>query len=227
MVPGLSIEPSKERHHSRWFVLFLLACLLAATGWYGYHWYMTGEQPPVEIPIAKANPAVDESDVTKSMVNTHSVPATHPRYISIPAIGVKKTRVFEVGLTKQNMLDTPKNIHDAAWYNKSQTPGVGYGAVLINAHNGGIYKDGVFASLHQLKRDDEIIVERGDGKTYEYRVVENRTMSLDEVNETGMKTMMKSARQDREGLNLITCAGKWVPRIQQFDQRIMLRAVAK
>jgi LPXTG-site transpeptidase (sortase) family protein len=134
-------------------------------------------------------------------------------------------RVQKVGVTSNNQLDVPKNINDAAWYQKSATPGQGYGAVLIDGHNGGITRNGVFAKLNTLSQGDQITVERGDGKKYTYSVVENESMSLDEVNSTGMKKMMKSADEDTEGLSLITCDGKWIPKIQQFDRRIMLRAV--
>ncbi len=50
-------------------------------------------------------------------------------------------------------------------------------------------------------------------------------MSLDDVNTKGMKMMAESAVPGKEALNLITCDGKWVPRLGQFDRRIMLRAV--
>lgn len=186
---------------------------------------MTGMQPPVPFPVAMADPKVDETDVTPSAVDSYKVPATHPRYISIESLGVGKTRVFSVGVTDQNLLDTPRNINDAAWYKKSMTPGSEYGAVLINAHNGGNTKNGVFAKLSTMKEGDEITVERGDGKIFTYSVVENQIMDLDEVNKTGMKMMMQSADSTKEGLNLITCAGKWIPRLGQFDQRVMLRAV--
>ncbi len=97
--------------------------------------------------------------------------------------------------------------------------------MLIDAHNGGVSRDGIFAGLHTLENGDRIVVERGDGNNYTYEVAENQSMSLEEVNKTGMDKMMKSADESVEGLNLITCDGQWVPRLQQFDRRIMLRAI--
>jgi LPXTG-site transpeptidase (sortase) family protein len=225
MDTGLVIVPQKERRILRWLTAVIIVGLLAISSWYAYSWYTNGTPLPLPIPIARADPAVDESDVAQSAIDQYTVPATNPRYISIPSLNVGNTRVYPVGVTAQNILDTPRNISDAAWYKKSMTPGSGYGAVLIDAHNGGNTKDGVFAKLDTLKPGDKITVERGDGKQFSYSVVENQIMNLDEVNKTGMKMMMQSAETDKEGLNLITCAGKWVPRLGQFDQRVMLRAV--
>jgi len=222
---GLEIKQKREFHLWRWFFWLLLIALLALAGWYGYKWYSTGEEPPLPIPIASADPSIDEKDVSEAQIDEYTVPALQPRYISIPALNISKVRVQKVGLTTNNLVGVPKNINDTAWFDKSATPGQGYGAVLIDGHNGGITKNGVFAKLGSLKEGDEITLERGDGKKFTYEVRENKSMSLEEVNATGMKDMMKSIDEDTEGLSLITCDGKWVPRIQQFDRRIMLRAV--
>lgn len=209
----------------RFVILIVLVILLVATGWYAYRWYVAGDPFPVEVPIfATANPDIDESEVTATQIKDHTVPPLQPRYISIPTIDVSDTRVFAVGVEANGALGVPSNISDAAWYNKSSTPGSG-GVVLIDAHNGGVTRNGVFAKLGTLQKGDKITVERGDGQKFTYQVYENQSMPLDEVNATGMKMMMESAVPGKEALNLITCDGKWVPRLGQFDRRIMLRAV--
>ena len=96
---------------------------------------------------------------------------------------------------------------------------------MIDAHNGGVSRNGVFAKLGTLKKGERITLERGDGQKFTYAVYENQSMTLDEVNSTGMRMMAESAVPSKEALNLITCDGKWVPRLGQFDRRIMLRAV--
>ena len=209
------------------FALALVSMLLIC-GWYAYQWFVHGDEPPV-VPLpasALADPSVDETPVTQKMINEYKVPASHPRYISIPALGIKNARVQSVGLTENNVLDTPKNISDTAWYNKSATPGQGYGAVIIDGHNGGISRDGVFAGLDKLKNGDEITIERGDGEIFTYEVTENKTESLKDANTSGMQRLMKPYDTSKEGLGLITCAGKWVPRDKVFDKRILVRAIA-
>lgn len=224
----MALAIRRERRGFPWvrtILLVLLIGLLVATGWYTFRWYMYGDSLPIAIPaFATADPRVDESEVTATLVDQHKVAPYEPRYLSIPSLGIGSTRVFGVGIDDTGALDTPANISDVAWYNKSGTPGSG-GVILMDGHNGGITRNGVFAELRNLKKGDIIELERGDGKKFRYEVRENQSMPLEEVNATGMKMMMESAESNAEGLNIITCDGKWVPRYQQFDRRIMLRAV--
>ena len=226
---GLYIQYKRDYHIRTLLILIMSVFVVTVLGWYMYNWFTTGEKPPV-IPLpasALADTTVDETPVTLGDINTYKVPATHPRYISIPSLNINKARVQEVGLTKSNVLDTPKNIADTAWYKNSALPGQGYGAVLIDGHNGGVSRDGVFAKLDQLKKGDEIIIERGDGKKIHYNVMENNTESLKDANTTGMKRLMTPFDTSKEGLGLITCAGNWVPRDKVFDKRILIRAIAE
>jgi len=228
-MPGLYIERKRDLHIIRWLICLVIVLVLVAVGYYAYEWYTTGSRPPlVPLPAsAYADPSVDESPVTLADINNYKVPATHPRYISIPALGINKARVVIVGLTKNNTLDTPAKIADTAWYKDSAFPGQGYGEVVIDGHNGGISRNGIFVHLDQLKNDDKIIIERGDGKKFTYDVVENRTESLQDVNATGMQRLMTPYDSSNEGLGLITCAGNWIPRDRVFDKRILVRAVVE
>lgn len=163
---GLYLEHKRDFHWRRWLLILVAVLLLAISGWMAYRWFTTGEKPPI-IPLpasALADPSVNEETLSKEAIDNYKVSATHPRYISIPALNITKARVQSVGLTKNKLLDTPVNIHDTAWYREGAFPGQGYGAVIINGHNGGMTRDGVFAGLDKLKNGDQIIVERGDGK---------------------------------------------------------------
>lgn len=223
---ALYIHSRNSADTARW-ILILFVIVLSATAWSAYSWYMQRLEPPViPLPDAVTDSIVDESVVPKAAVDNYTVPATHPRYISIPSLGIARARVQEVGLTKTNALDTPRNISDTAWYRQSAHPGEGYGVVLIDGHNGGMSRDGVFVNLDKLKTNDQIIIERGDGQIYTYRVVEDRTESLRDVNTTGMERLMTPYDSTKEGLGLITCAGNWSPHSRQFDKRILVRAVA-
>jgi len=219
---ALDIHYAKERHTGRLIFTIILIALLAATGWYGYKWYTTGEIP-FSFPIASANTAVSESAVTPAQISKYSALASNPRYIRIPSLDVGNTRVFPVNLDASNQVETTPNINETAWYKKSATPGSG-GVMIISGHSIGTNHDGAFSRLKTLQAGAQIVIERGDGKVLTYKVVENQSMSIAEVNATGMKKMGQPVEDGAEGLNLITTDGKWVPRLGTFDRRILVRA---
>ena len=226
---GLAIQQKRNLHLGLWFSLVLVVAMLLTAIYWAYDWYAHGNKPPI-IPlpaVAYADPSVDEAPVSDSDIDKYTVPANNPRYISIPALGVGKTRVMSVSLTKLNTLAMPRNINDAAWYKSSATPGQGYGQVVIDGHNRGVNRDGVFVTLSTLDEGDEIIVERGDGKKITYMVAKTERMSLAEANSSGMQALVKPYDPSKEGLGLITNVGKWIPRDKVFDQRILVWAVAK
>jgi sortase (surface protein transpeptidase) len=220
---ALDIKFKPERHPGRWILLIILILLLAAAAWYGYKWYTTGELP-ISIAVAKANSSVDESDVSYDDIKNYTVDDQHPRYISIPSLQTEKARIYAVGLDANNMIKAPANIHDVSWYDKSGTPGEG-GVILMNGHNEGINKNGAFHGLDKLVKGDKITLERGDGEVIDYLVVENNTLTLDEISGDGIAILGKSVNPGTEGLNIITFDGKWVPRLGTFDHRTIIRAI--
>lgn len=227
MASGLYIEHQRDYHIGRWLFTLVLICMLSLVGWFAYHWYTTGEQPPI-IPLpasALADTSVNENPLSQADIENHKVPTKHPRYISIPSLGVDKARVQSVGLTQYKTLAMPKNILDAGWYKESAFPGQGYGAVLLDGHSDGVSRDGIFAKLSELKNGDEIIIERGDGKKLTYTVVENQTESIKDANTTGMQRLLTPYDETAEGLGIIATTGKWIPRDKVFDKRVLIRAV--
>lgn len=219
---ALDINYKKERHTGRTIFTIILTVLLITVGWYGYRWYTTGEIP-FSLPLASANTGVSKVDITAAQVGKYNVAASNPRYIRIPSLDVGNARVFAVNLDATNQLAATSNINDVAWYKKSATPGSG-GVVLVAGYNGGTSQDGVFSRLKTLQTDSQVVIERGDGKIFTYKVVENQSMSIEEINTTGIKKMGQSVDADTEGLNLITTDGTWIPRLGTFDRRILLRA---
>ena len=226
MAHGLEIKYKREGHPLMWAFLILVIILALLAGWFGLQYFNTGNLPlGMTVRSLQANPNVDESDVSDEQVKSHGVKPDEPRYITIPKLSLGQVRIFSADVDANNLIESPANIADAAWYTKSSRPGLGYGAILINAHNGGVSRDGAFANLGSLSKGDTIELERGDGEQFIYKVIDTKTMSLEELSTSGMKMMMESAEDSKEGFNLITFDGNWVPKLKQFDHRIVLRAV--
>ena len=208
-------------------LVFITGCLIKVAIW--EHFYYTGiegtERKPVEEVNVDAPEAreVDETEVTAEQVSAHVVAADKPRYLSIDKLNLKNARIREVGLTKAGALATIANIFDVGWYRASAKPGKG-GTLLMDGHNGGPTKSGVFKKLNTLEIGDVITVERGDGQLFYYSVVENQDMPVEKANQY-MATMQTSPVSGQESLSLITCTGEWSQSQRTYLSRTMLRAV--
>jgi LPXTG-site transpeptidase (sortase) family protein len=214
-------------------ILFLVGCLIKVTIWeHNYYSEKEGSQREPIIEIGLSTPdqeaEVDEADVTPEQVRIHTVAPDQPRYISATFIDRSmglgaKARVFEVGLTKTGAMATRAGIFDVAWYRNSAKPGQG-GTILVNGHNGGPTKVGVFKYLDQAQVGDIITIERGDGTIFNYEVRDKKTLLLSEANDY-MPTMQSSPIYGKESLSLISCTGQWSQQQRTYLSRIMVRAV--
>ncbi len=225
MSKGLHIKESKNINIANILFWLIFISLLLACGWYGYRFYTKGELPPVPIPVATAKQDVIESPISNKDKDEHKVPPLQPRFLSIDSLNVHNSRVHSVGVAKNGELATPANIFDTGWHKDSALPGEDLGALLMDGHNGGPTKDGVFKNLPSLKRGSTIVIERGDGKKVTYRTESVKVVTLEELNNGGMSELTKSIDIGVQGLNIISCTGNWVPAMQTYDERVVVRAV--
>ena len=225
MSRGLYIKEKRSFNFAGLIFWTIFIALLLASGWYGYRFYTKGEVPPISIPVKAAmNPTVDESSVHDDAKNQHKVQSSYPRFLSIDSLGVKNSRVFAMGVKETGELDTPPNIFDTGWHQDSALPGEGGGALLMDGHNGGPTRDGVFKQLPSLKIGSDIVIERGDGHKFIYRAKRVEVVSLESLNSGGMSKLTKSINQNTQGLNIISCTGNWIPAQQTYDKRVVVQA---
>lgn len=225
MATGLHINRQKDHHVGLWIFTTIILLVLAVVGWYAFRFYTTGEKPPFPIPVAVADPSIEENDVTEAQLKTHKVDPLQPRYISIPSQSVLGARIFGITTRNDGELGLPHNIHDAGWFNKSATPGGQTGAVLIDGRSNGPTEGGIFQDADRLKSGDKIMIERGDGKQFTYIVKDVEILGLKDLSEGAMKDMAKSVDKTKEGLNLVVSTGNWIPAQEIYDQRVAVRAV--
>ena len=202
-------------------------CIKTALWEYSYYSEKEGSE---RAPVINVDPnavtetiEVDETEVTEAQRAEHIVAPDEPRYLSIDKLGIKNARVLAMGLTKDGALDTPYNIFDVGWYNRSSKPGAG-GVMVIDGHNGGPGVAGVFKNLNQLYPGDLIVIERGDGEKFTYKVVENKDVPLSEADQY-MSKAFASPVAGEEALTLISCIGGWNQTYQTYDHRQFTRAV--
>lgn len=208
-------------------ITFILGIFFVKTALWEYSYYSEkeGSTRAVAENLNVSAPEVDETPVTEEQRTEYTVPANHPRYLSIAKLGINNARILNMGVLSSGELDTPYNIFDVGWYNGSGTPGSG-GTLLIDGHNGGPNIVGVFKYLNKLEKGDEIVVQRGDGALFTYSVVENNEIPLDSSDDY-MHTAMVSAQPGTEGLTLISCVGEWSQVRQTYLSRQFVRAILK
>ena len=137
-----------------------------------------------------------------------------PQSMIVPGIG--SINIVTVGLLPNRQVDTPSNIQMAGWFDQSAMPG-SRGAAFIDGHT-----PGVFSGLKNITTGNEITITMSDGEIFRYRVMLTETVALENVN---MMKAMSAYGGEREGLNLMTCAGQYDSARGTYDHRLIVYAV--
>ena len=109
------------------------------------------------------------------------------------------------------------------WYTSSGKPGEGK-TIVIDGHNGGPTRHGVFKDLPNLAPGDQFVIQRGDDVEYTYSVYDNVTVPLAEADKYMVKAM-HSPVSGVESVTLITCTGEWSQTKGTYLSRQFLRAI--
>gem|GEM_PF-3557821 len=178
-------------------------------GYLAYDTWQTNQQVQNVVRGDNASASYDSSaDVANPpMANGEAYPdykvaADQPRIIMIPSINIT-ARMRSVGLTSGNKVDVPADASFAGWYSGAQKPG-DEGASFVTGHYNGPNAGGVFDSLGQIAVGAEVKVEKGDGSILKYEVVRRDTVSAGRVDMAAALTVVDG---EKEGLNIMTCAG--------------------
>ncbi len=190
------------------------AGLLAA----GFFWHDRDNhlKPPPGALTSKAAPSSVKPQ--PQAVNSYTVPATDPKFISIAAIAISKTRIVRLGLTKDSQIAVPDNIYDTGWYDASAKPGQA-GAMFVYGHVSSWQANGIFYDLKKLKPGDDIVITRGDNTTYTYKVAYTKVYPYNNV---PMSTVLAPADSSKPGLNLMTCTGAVIKGTSEFAERLVV-----
>lgn len=229
MILGMSLRVNKGwRSVAKWVVWGILGVLLlvfmirVATFEASYYSEKEGSERAVA-EIGDGGEDLIEVEPTEDEVAEYKVAADRPRYLTVEKLGIRNARILPMGVNMKGELDTPRNIFDVGWYEGSGKPGQG-GTMMIDGHNGGPHVYGVFKELPELTVGDIIKVERGDGKIFNYRVVENVAVPLDESDKY-MATAARTPEVGKESVTLISCTGEWSNARDTYLSRQFTRAV--
>lgn len=162
--------------------------------------------------------AEDVSDASiSSMGQSLTRSVDRPTRLIISAIHLDAA-VEMVGLKANGDVDTPQEypLDDVGWYEMGTEPGA-QGSAVIDGHldrPGG--SPAVFWYLNRLRAGDDVTVLTSRGRTLHFLVTHVQAYQP-------QNAPLQAIFGDMSGnyLNLITCAGDWIPAEQQTTQRLV------
>ena len=140
-----------------------------------------------------------------------------PSRIIIPKLGID-TDVQLVGITEKGNMAVPTNFTDTGWYKYGTLPGEEGSAVIAGHETDGLSRPAIFGRLSELEPGDEFYIVREDGKKLTFIVKREEIIPYDIK---GQKLEEIFNLKGGRYLNLITCAGEWLPEAKTNDKRLV------
>jgi sortase (surface protein transpeptidase) len=153
---------------------------------------------PIAAPTEQTAPA---GQAARPATAAKAAAVAKPVWVSVPAIGIKKTSLIHLGLTKSGALQVPDVTTVAGWFTGGPRPGA-TGSAVIAGHVDSKTGPGIFFWLRALKPGDKIYVGRADGTMAVFAVTRVHQYAKDKF----PTAAVYGAVPDPE-LRLITCGG--------------------
>jgi sortase (surface protein transpeptidase) len=154
-------------------------------------------------PVSSDPPPPVTAQPADAFVSSSSYPTVAlPVRLRIPALHVN-SRVVALGLEPDGSVEVPASTTVAGWYDRGPRPGQPGPAVLLG-HVDSSRGPGIFFDLYRIKPSTRVEVERADGSTATFRVIE-----VSRVAKTRFPTDLVYAPTLDPTLRLITCGGSF------------------
>lgn len=162
--------------------------------------------------ISDPLPAIVEGSGFAFTPTAYAASTDYPSRLSIPSIKLAAS-VAPVGVDPDGAMSVPVAPNTVGWYKNGTVPGK-TGSAVLDAH---VYL--AFRDLKKVKVGDSIYVTGQSGKLSKFVVSGIGKYRYTNVPLGDLFTMNDAAR-----LNLITCAGKWLPSKGTYDHRLIVYA---
>jgi len=136
-----------------------------------------------------------------------------PAHLSIPSIKLAAT-IQPVGTDPDGKMSVPTIQNAVGWYKDGTLPG-DEGSAVFDAH---VYL--AFKNLKNVKPGSDIYVIGASGARLHFVVSSAKTYAYNRV----PIEKLFGVAVDGQHLNLITCAGTWLPKAGTYSQRLVLYA---
>lgn len=137
-----------------------------------------------------------------------------PARLIIPSIGLD-VPIEYVGINEKGEMAVPDGkTNNVGWYQYGTIPGE-TGSAVLAAH---VYA--AFSKLDRVTAGNDIYIQTKNGLRLRFRAADTTTYLLENVSGDALFN-----QNDAKRLNLITCAGNYVPERNTYDHRLIVRAV--
>lgn len=205
----------KSPHRTKIRALQALVAVVAVFDVFIWHNVLTTEAPvriAQELPRASPRTEIAYVEPAPDVPGSVGVPVR----IRIPSIALDAA-VEGVTLSPDGSMDVPKRPLDTGWFALGPRPGE-TGSAAIAGHVDWV--DGaraVFADLHMVKTGDTITVQDDAGTVTSFVVRGSRKYDY-----AADALDVFSSNDGKAHLNIITCAGKWDTRSNQYSERLVV-----
>lgn len=163
--------------------------------------------------------SVDETEISSDELDGYDTAADKPRIVLVPRLKVQ-SRIVPVAAGYNGEPLQTKSLYDFGWLSDTALPG-SMGVTVVSGYTAGPTKLGPLTQISDLKVGDDITIERGDGKTYVYKVIRSQVY---EANKVDMSAVRSPAIAGKPGLNILTYTGRFNIRANQFEPRTVIFA---
>lgn len=169
---------------------------------------------PSAAPVASADTL---ADVRRFRSARHAAPVAAPLAVHIPAIDVHSD-LQRLGLNDDGTIRVPDRWDRAGWYGEGPRPGQ-VGPAVVLGHVDSREGPAVFHRLRELRRGDEIMIDRRDGTriTFVVRRVERHAKTRFPTDHVYLPTMQPTLR-------LVTCTGVFDPVTRHYRDNLVVFA---
>jgi LPXTG-site transpeptidase (sortase) family protein len=208
---NLSLKAKTNRHKIRSIVAASVACgiILVSSGLM----YANSKNLPEGSIAGSTSLYVNQTPKEEQPVQQDDN-KLQPGRLRISSLNVDAPSVI-VGLTRDNAVDVPEKISDAAWFNGSALPGKP-GTTFMLGHYAAGY-GGIFDNLAKIKDGDIIEVSDQAGDIFKYKVTKREKQKVADIN---MDALLTSDGDNR--LIIMTCAGSYIA--QNYTDRFIVTA---
>ena len=210
-----NLEPQEEqqapRHYARVMAFAVLGVFLIGIGLTAFY---SGQTATYQKQVLQ-----NEREGTTTTIARYARSA--PSRLRIPKLSLDTTFETPLRLNEDKSIQVPKSYDKVGWYEYGATPGE-VGPAVILGHVDSYQGAAVFYHLGQLKKGDEIAVDREDGTTATF-VVEY----MGRYPQDSFPTDLVYGKTTKPTLRLITCSGIFNKGIQKYSHNLVVYAILK